>query len=159
MQMCDNCGKNPANIHLTQIVNNETTMFHFCEECAEKKGISISLGDAVPAVKVPEKIEKDVECPNCKMKLSEFKAKGWLGCAECYNAFFDEIEQLFKQVHGASTHKGKMYTRRMVTKKRVSIKQLRAELDTAIKSEQFELAAELRDAINSLTAKSETKTQ
>jgi protein arginine kinase activator len=157
MQMCDNCGKNPANIHLTQIVNNETTLFHFCEECAEKKGISIAIGDAIPGAKKPEKVEKDVTCPTCKLKLSEFRTKGWLGCPDCYNAFFDEIEQLFKQVHDASQHKGKQYVRRAVTKRRTGIKQLRAELATAVQNEQFELAAELRDAINGLLAKSETK--
>ena len=47
MNMCDECGINPANIHLTQILQNETHVFHLCDECARKKGINISIQDGL----------------------------------------------------------------------------------------------------------------
>jgi protein-arginine kinase activator protein McsA len=55
------------------------------------------------------------------------------------------------QVHGSATHKGKQYhisnTRGKAT---ADIKRLRHELAAAIKNEQFEQAALLRDAIHNL---------
>ena len=158
MQMCDSCGKNPANIHLTQIVNDETSVFHFCEDCAAKKGISINIGEtSAPAVGQQKSVEVDKECPKCGTKLSEFREKGWLGCPACYDAFFDEIERLLTQVHGSSEHKGKQYAGKTQSRRRPTVKQLRLELDSAIQNEQFERAAELRDAIKSLTTSEESR--
>ena len=39
--LCENCGKNEAAIHLTQIQNNEMTTRHLCEVCAEAMGLSV----------------------------------------------------------------------------------------------------------------------
>lgn len=158
MQKCDSCGKNAANIHLTQIVNDETSVFHFCEECAAKKGISINIGDtAAPQTTLQKSAEVDVECPTCGTKLSEFREKGWLGCPACYEAFFDEIERLLTQVHGSSEHKGKQYAKKPPSRRRPSVRQLRMELDAAIQNEEFERAAELRDAIKSLSTAEEPR--
>jgi protein arginine kinase activator len=158
MQMCDGCGKNQANIHLTQIVNNETSVFHFCEECAAKKGISINIGDAGSVEAGQQKsVEVDKECPKCGTKLSDFREKGWLGCPACYDAFFDEVERLLTQVHGSSEHKGKQYANKPPSRRKPSVKQLRLELDSAIQNEEFERAAELRDAIKDLTISEEAR--
>ena len=37
--VCDSCGQGEAVIHLTQIVNNEMTTSHLCEQCAAAKGL------------------------------------------------------------------------------------------------------------------------
>jgi len=152
MKMCDECGMNPANIHLTQIMNDETHIFHLCDECAKKKGINISVNeeafeDSTQQPQVPDKI-----CTKCGLKYSEFKSKGWLGCAQCYTAFESEIDELLVQVHGSSIHKGKKYAGVAHTEIEVTvqIKRLRHELAAAIKNEEFEQAAVLRDAIHNL---------
>src|SRR5512133_301139 len=152
MNKCDDCGINPANVHLTQITNDETHTFHLCDECARKKGINITVGESVfeqfseQAPQVPNRI-----CTKCGLKYSEFKLKGWLGCAQCYTAFETEIDELLVQVHGSSVHKGKKYNgAAAVTEVTGQIKRLRHELATAIKNEEFEQAAMLRDAIHSL---------
>ena len=38
--VCQNCGKNEANVKYTQIVNGVKKEMVLCEECAEKMGIS-----------------------------------------------------------------------------------------------------------------------
>lgn len=156
MQVCDECGINPANIHLTQLMQDETQVFHLCEECARKKGISVSIngdvqltGEELQGQDAASK--EDKTCPVCGLKMSEFRAKGWLGCSSCYVAFENEINDLLVQVHGSSIHKGKRYAKAEdgngVTSK---IKRLRCELAVAVKNEEFEQAAILRDAIQSL---------
>ena len=155
MKVCDECGILPANVHLTQINQNETQVFHLCEDCARQKGITISVNEegetqavvdekAVSAPQLPDK-----SCSKCGLKLSEFRNKGWLGCAECYHSFDEEIEQLLIHVHGSSLHKGKKYAG-AVHATRSDLRRLRSELTTAIKNEQFEQAVTLRDAIHSI---------
>lgn len=150
MKLCDECGVNPANIHLTQIMQDETHVFHLCDECARKKGINISMDEnnveESLITQVPDKI-----CTRCGLKYSEFRAKGWLGCAVCYSAFENEIDELLVQVHGSSIHKGKVYKGVPEGAEMAGqIKRLRHELAVAIKNEEFEQAAMLRDAIHNL---------
>lgn len=155
MNLCDECGMNPANIHLTQIMQNETHVYHLCDECARKKGISISVQDENGIVE--ESVEQQVqdkECSHCGLKFSEYKINGWLGCPACYHSFETEIDNLLIQVHGASVHKGKKYNSAggcggVATAG--EIKRLRHELAAAIKNEDFEQAAIIRDAIHNLT--------
>ena len=149
--MCDECGSNPANIHLTQIMQNETQVFHLCESCAKKKGISVNVQGEVLG-EMEAVVEPDKICSNCGMKFSDFRTKGWLGCSDCYQAFEKEIDELLIQVHGSAIHKGKKYVGKAIGTGKVTgeIKKLRHELAIAIKNEEFEQAALLRDAIHSL---------
>jgi protein arginine kinase activator len=158
MHLCQECGKNDANVHVTQIMNNQTTVFHLCEECAKKKGIAISINEtalaAVPpaATDAQKAAEKETVCPKCFLPYSEFKEKGWLGCSHCYKAFEQEIDKLLIQVHGAGVHRGKQYTRKMGRiRHKTDINYLRAELEKAISEEEFERAAKIRDEIHLLT--------
>ena len=36
--LCDVCGKKEATVHLTEIINNNVTKLHICEDCAKEKG-------------------------------------------------------------------------------------------------------------------------
>lgn len=147
MKMCDECGNNPANVHLTQIVNNETTVFNLCMDCARKKGISIQMHEGA----LQEQVEKEPEvtCTRCQLSLSEFREKGWLGCSDCYRAFEKEIEELLHQMHGMAAYKGKAYGRPVGMKiDTKDVTRLRHELNNAIRNEQFELAAAIRDKIH-----------
>ncbi len=165
---CDECNMAPANIHLTQIVQDEMSVLHLCEDCAKKKGISIVIQDEQQdtLAQVPSKpVEKTVEekksddqevpqitCPSCFMTFAEFKKQGWLGCTACYRSFEKEIGELLVQVHGSAQHKGKVYDKSC---DKVAVSEdmhvLRSELAHAIKSEKFELAALIRDKINSVS--------
>lgn len=156
MNLCDECGINPANIHLTQIMQNETHVFHLCDECARKKGINISVQEEhFESETSPDQQQEQVpdkECNHCGLKFSEFKTKGWLGCPACYHSFESEIDSLLVQVHGSTIHKGKKYAGLTGNSAAATteIKRLRHELANAIKNEEFEQAAMIRDAIHNL---------
>lgn len=154
MKLCDECSLRPANVHVTQIVDNEAQSFHLCETCAQKRGITISIDEEAMAAAPlsPSPPEVDRECPSCRMKLSGFRSAGRLGCPGCYTAFEREIEDLLLQFHGSTEHKGKMYGRYAGdVPPGADVSRLRTELDSAIRNEEFERAAALRDAIHSLT--------
>jgi protein arginine kinase activator len=152
MKLCEECGVNPANIHLTQIMQNETHVFHLCEECARKKGIAITVNEDV-VLGVQENVQnmpEDKTCTRCGMKLSDFRNRGWLGCPSCYQSFDEEIEELLVKVHGSSLHIGKKYSGMLTESDPGDLKRLRLELAMAIKNEEFEQAAALRDAIHGM---------
>lgn len=158
MQKCEECWINQANVHLTQIVHGQTTVLHLCEECARKKGININVatGDILPENLQPHSVEppkKEIICDNCRMKFSQFQQKGRLGCPKCYDFFRSEIDNMLKQVHGSCLHKGKRYIHKgRLGKETAGMGQLRIQLDEAVKNEEFELAAAIRDTIKSLEA-------
>ncbi|MDR0330283.1 MAG: hypothetical protein LBH93_01045 [Chitinispirillales bacterium] len=98
-----------------------------------------------------EEAEEGVACAKCGMKLSEFRSSGWLGCADCYDSFEERINKIHVQVHGAGGHKGKKYGKAPARRggKR-DLERLRGDLASAVRGEEFELAASIRDAIRGL---------
>lgn len=152
MKQCQECGLNPATVHITRIVGNESQSFHLCEECARNHGIQVviagnatdapvSSGPALPP-------EEDRACNACGRTLLEFRKKGRLGCPACYAVFHEEVDELLFQMHGSKEHHGKQY--RSIRPKGApvpSLSHLHHELESAIREENFERAARLRDTI------------
>ncbi len=164
--LCENCGKKEAVVFFKQIVNDKTTELHLCEDCAESRGISpfgfagdlegcgFKLADLLAGLaETPEApgAEKtvDLRCPNCRMKYSDFRKIGRLGCSECYAAFRKNLEPLLKKIHGAHCHVGRCppATAAEGTKEEADLETLRGQLRQAIREEDFERAAQLRDQI------------
>jgi protein arginine kinase activator len=161
--LCDICGKNPATVHLTEIVDDQMNELHLCEECARKKsqdmeqtfGLSDLLGGMADVTK-PEKDKEAalVKCPNCGLSYADFKKIGRLGCGECYNAFKKYLVPLLKRIHGSIQHIGKSPEKfAKGLKKTLDIEELRNKLQRAIEQEAFEEAARLRDQIKQLEKK------
>ena len=81
--------------------------------------------------------------------MSDFRATGRWGCARCYTNFETGIRELLRRVHGNHRHVGRAYHPPMSESlERASVLgELKDRLRRAIDSEQFELAADLRDRI------------
>lgn len=153
--LCDICGKKDATVHLTEIVNEQVTKLHLCEECAKEKGAEMEehfgLNDLLAgladlgATVEPEMIER-IKCPSCGFTYQDFKKVGRLGCGECYEAFKLKIAPLLKRIHGADRHAGKipLMIGKTVRDTR-DMQELRVRMEKAIQSEDFEEAARIRD--------------
>lgn len=163
--ICDVCGQKQASVHLTEIINDQMTELHLCEECAKEKGIAglgqpFGLQDllsglvelAAPAAGVAGSGKKQViKCPNCKLTYDDFKRIGRFGCSECYQTFRQTLEPLFKKIHGASQHTGKAPLKSTPgLKVKKDVQELQLKLQKAIQTEAFEEAAKLRDQIKEL---------
>ncbi|WP_433944266.1 UvrB/UvrC motif-containing protein [Paenibacillus sp. SN-8-1] len=165
--LCQECGKRPASLHFTKVVNGEKTEFHICEACAREKGEMIpgtsggfsihsllsGLLDISPSGKgqLVGKNTENLQCKECGMTYSQFSKVGRFGCSSCYKYFNDRLDPLFKRVHGNTTHMGKVPVRvgSHIQAKR-KIEGLRQELQQKIVEEEFEKAAKLRDQIREL---------
>jgi protein arginine kinase activator len=144
MERCEDCGGDNATVHITRIVQDKTILRHLCEACARKQGIAVE-----PAASSGGGTDDETaSCPNCGLLYKDFKETGWLGCAQCYGAFAARIEELLQQVHGAQRHTGKQYKQAAVLPR--DLKQLKTVLARALKNEEYELAAAIRDTIHSL---------
>ncbi|PIP19980.1 MAG: hypothetical protein COX40_07165 [Candidatus Omnitrophica bacterium CG23_combo_of_CG06-09_8_20_14_all_40_11] len=162
--LCDICGKNPATVHLTEIIDNQMNELHLCEQCAHQKslqmeqqfGLSELLGGLVEFEK-PTKEKEDavsIKCANCGFTYVDFKKIGRLGCGECYSTFKKYLGPLLKKIHGSILHFGKSPFRVVrVLDKRGDLQALRNQLQKAIETESFEEAARIRDKIKELERK------
>lgn len=121
--LCENCGKNEANVKYTQIINGVKKEMILCEECAKEKGItnmdfnmpisfSSFLSDIfddyndasfLPEITKPNKLK----CKKCGLTYDEFINTGKFGCENCYNTFSDKIDYLVKNLHGSAKHIGR----------------------------------------------------
>jgi protein arginine kinase activator len=162
---CDQCHEREAVIHLTQIVNEQVTTLHLCERCAAEKGVEspgtvgktplggflAAMGKGLPggAVLAPG---VSGTCPRCGATLQDFRESGRLGCAECYRAFEQPLRDLLRRLHGSTFHVGERYVEpgQPAEPKADGREALREQLRLAIESENFELAAELRDRLRAL---------
>ncbi|NIM03061.1 hypothetical protein GTN66_02785 [bacterium] len=171
--LCDECKKNEATIHFTQILDNKVTKSHLCQECAKDKGVLFpSLDEALfegphlalasllaglSDIATPYALEKPKvarKCPNCKATYADFRESGRLGCSECYRTFNKELMPLLRRLHGSVRHTGRVPLKKVgVGRKAKEIIELRRELQRAIDKEEYEKAAVIRDKIKGLEKK------
>ncbi|NLJ59269.1 MAG: hypothetical protein GX339_10560 [Tissierellia bacterium] len=157
--LCNECGKNEANVHVTHIINGKKTENHLCEECAKKNqsifNTNFSMENLFSAMLnsafntktyLPTK-----GCSNCGMTYDQFRNIGKFGCSHCIDTFKQRLMPVVKSIQGYDNHKGKI-PKRAGGKYRVQmeIKRLKTELRNAVEREEYELAAKLRDEIHDL---------
>lgn len=165
--ICDECKKRPAVMHYTSIVNGVKTEYDFCQECAKKLGVSsfspFSWGDVFPHAVSPA--YSQTKCGQCGMTMAEFKQTGLLGCEQCYQDLKKGIEPILKRVQKELLHTGRTpmgFEAAKLPKPGDTVREqtqgheptqeeiLTAQLREAIRKEDFEQAAVLRDQIRDL---------
>ena len=156
---CDVCKEAEATVHLTQIVGGAMHKMDLCEPCAKVKGVSdpaVSLVDLMMGLgqsddPVATAAAKELRCHNCGMTQSDFKRVGRLGCSHCYGTFAEILVPLLRGMHKGEQHVGKRpsrYAENLAAAEQIKL--LRCDLEQAVKVENFEAAADLRDRIRKL---------
>lgn len=178
--LCENCRKNTATVHFTEIRNGVQTEHHLCGECAVKldvPGYQDGLSSDFPFVQLltgllaaggmaavrQETPLHHISCPGCGMKFDEFTRVGKFGCAECYDVFGPLIDDNMKCIHGDNVHNGKKYKAEADSDnenvsssdseenvKKHHLEELQLRLKEAVEIENFEEAARFRDEIRAL---------
>lgn len=167
--LCQNCQKREATTHIKKIINGEAAESHLCTQCAHSLGydgffdnFSLSIpnffsgffGDSPFALSAT----KNERCEKCGSSFDDIIRTGMVGCAGCYEKFFDRLLPSIQRIHGKSKHAGKAPLRK-ANKSEVKVKttadaiaEKEAEMKKAIESQNFEQAAILRDEIKALRA-------
>lgn len=163
MTPCEICGKNPATLHFTSVVNGEKTEMHICASCAVEHHLGFAQafdigqllsGFMQEAAAAPSQSARGGACPSCGMTYMQFRQGGLLGCADCYKTFSGHLEPLLNRIHGRARHVGKIPARAGGEMKfKREIERLNEQMRRAIDQERFEEAAKLRDQIRELQAR------
>ena len=162
--ICQSCKEQTATVHLTEISGGQRCETHLCQECAQRQGFAIktqiplnellsSLLSTQPQAGVDSSSPSVSEhpCPDCGMTLKRFSKESSLGCGHDYDEFQNELMPLIKQTqNGKTQHCGKVPSRTPEKdQKNVELINLRRQLDTAVKNEDYETAVRLRDQMKS----------
>lgn len=174
--LCQNCGKNEANIRYTQIINGVKKEIALCSHCAKKLGVEdIELpinfnsflgdffNDYAETEFLPMLQTNEVKCKTCGMTYNDFINTGVFGCSDCYETFSNPIDSLLKNLHGTAKHIGrgpngkaeKIKIEDSKNEKKENPEEdkkekLEKELEKAIKEERYEDAAKIRDEIKEM---------
>lgn len=158
--LCQSCKQNPATIHYTEIRDAEKKELHVCEACAQSQGMTSGpVLTALPPmlaelVKAPRGVPSGPapRCPSCGISFAEFREKGRLGCPNDYEFFRESLDPLLEKIHGACEHKGRLPegAGEEGGQRADRLLRLRRELQQAVKAEQYESAARMRDEIQRL---------
>ncbi|MBI4570044.1 MAG: UvrB/UvrC motif-containing protein [Planctomycetes bacterium] len=175
--LCEGCKKAVAKVHVTEIANGKRRESHFCEQCAQEKHVTSpgagalpamvgtvlgkiaeSLQAALPGIVVPPEMAaaggKEIACAECGITFTEFRSGGRLGCAADYVAFKALLDPLVERVQQATEHVGKVPSKsgEGIQQQR-ELRRLKKDLEEAVRVEDYEKAAVLRDQIFDLERK------
>ncbi len=164
--LCENCKKNTATTYIKQTINGQTGEIFLCSACAKKLGMSdytdmnIGFGPndllnqffGFPSSgSLLTMKEQTVVCPFCSMTETEFYNTGKAGCEKCYSTFKDRFKAIVNKYHGNKKHVGKRPITAKAAEPKETVISLKKQLGEAIKKEDFEQAAVLRDKIKKLS--------
>jgi protein arginine kinase activator len=156
---CESCGAQPAPVRYTEIDAGRVTKRTLCRACAQQRGLLDAgtkpvvvlqqmLSESAPAKSASAPAGREAACPGCGMTLAAFRQHGRLGCGRCYSAFQPTLLPLLRKLHGAVRHVGKVpRSDPRAEELRRKVETLRAELERAVRGEDYERAARLRDEI------------
>ena len=156
---CGRCSK-PAVLHITELRQGEVQALHLCESCAKEylshsqSGKTMAEPNSDTDSDSDEAVLDELDqklCPNCGIAFKEFRAQGRLGCPHDYVEFEDELLPLLENIHGKTSHVGKIPKRSpQASQLQFQLIKLRNELRSSVEEERYEDAARIRDSIRQL---------
>ncbi len=146
-------------MHSVEIVKGQKVEKHLCDQCAAEEGMTIKavhtpinelLTNFVKLHSGVTATTREMTCDSCGMSFTEFREHSLLGCPSCYKAFESQLGPLLERAHeGATHHLGKVPRRAGAGDHRqAQLLRMRKRLEQAVESEDYELAARLRDDIS-----------
>lgn len=155
MMICQNCGNLNGEVHYKTSFSGIISEIILCPDCAEKREDD-SFGfdyfnKMLNVFMPPHRHSKTKRCPMCGTNEWEILKTGKPGCPECYKTFEDIFIPFIKRINGGSRHSGKIPASagKEIEEKR-RLEELKDSLNKAVKAQDFENAAILRDSIKEL---------
>lgn len=109
------------------------------------------LFDAFDILSQPVTYSEEKKCPVCGRTYSDFSRTGKFGCGECYKIFRPSVSSVLRQIHSTTSHTGKIPSKSGSSiKKQRLYNSLKAQLQEAVKNENYELAAKLHKEIRAM---------
>ncbi|GAB4191729.1 MAG: hypothetical protein Tsb0015_13730 [Simkaniaceae bacterium] len=164
---CSNC-KRPIKIIYKEVNQNGLSEIHMCDECPILQ-YKLQGSQSSPEGSPEEKAEEinGLHCGACGTSYDAIHAGNPLGCSECYVIFEDLItrelitaDKIGSRVHptvemksSSPLHIGKSPNQPKEVALSKRLQELNEALNDALKRENYEQAAWLRDQIKEITEK------
>ncbi|MFQ5639690.1 MAG: UvrB/UvrC motif-containing protein [bacterium] len=144
---------------VSHAINEKKIEMNLCKSCAEDKGFNNPLFNLPQLFEnfIAELIGQEMlksrrrgteeKCPGCGSTWDDFHQTGLLGCDICYLTYEDDLNVILRRIHGSNKHIGSRPKSHRYNVDASELEGIRKQLDKAIKDENFERAAELRDII------------
>jgi len=159
---CSQC-KKPTKVSYKEIVGENTTCTQMCGDCPilQQKLHGVAPEQVEPG---KEQVGTGLYCGNCHTPFEAIKMGNPLGCSQCYTVFSDVLvselsaeNKLPKALETAKRnqplHIGKTPDKPVNIPSSNRLPALNEALNEALKKENYEEAAYLRDQIKELTEK------
>lgn len=156
LKACALCGA-AAKVFVSVVHGGKVVSVAWCEDHAAAAGAMDAEGYALlEAMETPglRRGENSLRCPVCDCSQRDFERQGRFGCPACYTTFAGLLPPLLGKMHRDVKHHGKIPLRgagRAAVRHRLAL--LQAELNQAVRTQEFEGAAQTRDAIALLKAR------
>lgn len=164
-QICAVCKKEIATIKVAKLVRGQVREVWLCVRCASRRwmkrpgkieGLLAALIEKDPDRGARPSTREERQCPTCGLPLRSYRETLFLGCSDCYNAFEDVLTKDVRRYHGAAEHVGRGPESHAASEDPyLAIRDLQRRLEVAVRREDFEQAARLRDEILRLKAQIE----
>ncbi len=148
---CSQCKKSTDVIY-TEIKDCKATTWHMCKDCPTLFQ-KLHHSSANESLETRSEQKEPLICSDCQTSLSSIITGGPLGCESCYQVFKDLITKNLKAAfptlenHPPLFHVGKSPDQSYDLSHTKRITTLNEDLNKALKQENYEKAAFLRDEI------------
>ncbi len=168
--LCQNCGKTQANTMIKTMLNGHLSECALCSECAKKMGYENIFSNfdfnfsGLFKNLLYQNSRNDLICSNCGKNIETITSDGKIGCADCYENFYDILMPLIEKLHNSLEHKGKSPSKpalmlntnnshelTIINQSEIDLK--RSLLKIAVDEQRFEDAVILRDEIKEMEEK------
>jgi protein arginine kinase activator len=152
---CHMCGQREATTHVLELINGERKSVWLCNICAsgraentEAPSLASFLGQVADTGDGPSRV---AACPGCGYEIKSFQSNNRLGCPRCYTHFRAQVMPVLARYHRHASHLGKVPRQAGgMASQQGEITRLRVALEKAIRGEDYEEAARLRDIMRKM---------
>ncbi len=161
--MCEKCHKNLATVRYAEVVDGQVKNLNLCSDCLEQHQETAAAGFKLAnprPVRLRQRTEtrkkeadgfESAKCTICGHALIRLQQSNMAGCSGCFEMFSKEIEALLEELHAGVRHRGKTpHVDDERARARSGLQTKRALLRSALRTEDYEEAAHLRDEIHVL---------
>jgi len=146
---CENCKTNPASGYIEEAKAGLIRRINLCPKCLSQKEKAIFGANMFSQFLSAPQIKQ--ACSKCNTALSTILNTFFVGCPDCYVELGEELVPVIRNIQNAISHAGTRPGESISI--RDELKQLRLQLNQAIKEERFEDAAILNRRIKAIEVK------
>lgn len=159
LNLCEECSQKLgiSQMDFSMPIDFSSFFGEFMEDLATPELMAMPLFNEIKALK----------CDNCGYTFDEIANSGRLGCANCYEVFEERLDPIIRRMQGDNRHVGRVggildnkieqklnhkQEGQEESDKGSKLEELQEKLKQAIKKEEYEEAAKIRDEIKKISA-------